>query len=77
MAQELLNLRKKLTSEQWIQIAKMSGTTTAYLNQIAHGFRRPSISLSQRIEGATLAVCPDIAIRKESLAFAPMREAGK
>ncbi|TDB41626.1 helix-turn-helix domain-containing protein [Photorhabdus khanii] len=77
MTRELLNLRKKLTSEQWTQIAKMSGTTTAYLNQIAHGFRRPSVSLSQRIEEATLEICPDMAIRKESLAFAPIREVGK
>ncbi|NHB93748.1 helix-turn-helix domain-containing protein [Photorhabdus cinerea] len=77
MDRELLNLRQKLTSAQWSQIAKMSGTTTAYLNQIAHGFRRPSVSLSQRIEDATVAICPDIAVRKESLAFAPMRRVAK
>lgn len=35
------------------QVAKAAGTNLAYFGQIASGIRRPSVSLAQRLVGAS------------------------
>lgn len=73
MAGALNILRKRLSAEEWDEIASLSGTTKPYLNQIALGFRRPSITLAIRIFEAIQKVSPDSSITKESLVFTPLR----
>lgn len=74
MAKGLLLLRGVASKEEWGMIALLSGTSAAYLNQIALGFRRPSVVLAEKIESAINQVRPEMAVAKESLVFAPLRQ---
>lgn len=44
---------KNLSSSERERLAKASGTASAYLYQIAAGYRKPSPLLAQRIEAAS------------------------
>jgi DNA-binding transcriptional regulator YdaS (Cro superfamily) len=51
------------------QLAQLSGTSVAYLNQMALGFRRPSVAMASRIEVAVSKVSPNLSLKKENLIF--------
>ncbi|WP_324030033.1 transcriptional regulator [Pantoea sp. JZ2] len=74
MQENLKSVRKNVSPNQWLLVAKLSGTSVAYLNQIALGFRRPSVSLAEKIAAAVSQVSPGLSISKESLVFAPLRQ---
>ncbi|HGU6444116.1 TPA: transcriptional regulator [Citrobacter amalonaticus] len=74
MAGDLLSLRNAVTREEWERISLLSGTSSAYLNQIALGFRRPSATLAEKIEKAVCRVRPGTSLTKENLVFAPLRK---
>lgn len=41
-----------MSADEWRRLAQLSGTSVAYLNQMALGFRRPSVAMAERIEEA-------------------------
>ena len=49
-------------------VAEQAGTTLAYFEQIAYGFRRPSVSLAKRLDEASKG-----ALHAQQLVFAPLR----
>lgn len=74
MSEKLQTLRGSMGAERWELIAQMSGTTCAYLNQIALGFRRPSVALAERIELAVKEAGLLPLISKEELVFTELRK---
>lgn len=73
MAEDLRLLRKSIGKDEWTQIANISGTTAAYLDQIALGFRKPSAALAEKIENAISALHPGSGVTKEALVFTSIR----
>ncbi|ELE9728690.1 transcriptional regulator [Enterobacter kobei] len=73
MSRVLLSIRDAMTKDEWKKLAQLSGTSVAYLNQMALGFRRPSVAMAERIESAVIKVSPTLCLEKESLVFAPLR----
>lgn len=73
MAENLQLLRRSVSKEEWEKIAAFSGTSAAYLNQIALGFRRPSAVLAEKIESAVNALRPGAGVTKEDLVFSSIR----
>lgn len=62
-----------MSADEWSRLAQLSGTSVAYLNQMALGFRRPSVAMAERIEAAVPIVSPALRLTKESLIFSPLR----
>jgi transcriptional regulator with XRE-family HTH domain len=62
-----------MSADEWKRLAQLSGTSVAYLNQMALGFRRPSVAMAERIEAAVPKVSPSLGLTKESLIFSPLR----
>lgn len=58
-----------MSADEWRRLAQLSGTSVAYLNQMALGFRRPSVAMAERIEEAVSKVSPTLKLSKESLIF--------
>ncbi|SQH89720.1 Uncharacterised protein [Salmonella enterica subsp. enterica] len=73
MARGLLSIREVMSVDEWKRLAQLSGTSVAYLNQMALGFRRPSVAMAERIEMAVPMVSPSLHLTKESLIFSPLR----
>lgn len=73
MCRGLLSIRDVMTTDEWKQLAQLSGTSVAYLNQMALGFRRPSVAMASRIEVAVSKVSPNLSLKKENLIFSPLR----
>lgn len=73
MPRGLLSIREAMTADEWQRLAQLSRTSVAYLNQIALGFRRPSIAMAKRIEAAIPKVVPALCLSKETLIFSPLR----
>lgn len=63
-----------MSADEWRRLAQLSGTSVAYLNQMALGFRRPSVAMAERIEEAVSKVSPTLKLSKESLIFSPLRK---
>lgn len=74
MAKNIALLRKSVSRVEWEELAALSGTSTAYLSQIALGFRRPSVSLAEKIEASAAHLFPEWKITKESLVFVTCRQ---
>lgn len=73
MCRGLLSIREAMTTDEWRHLAQLSGTSIAYLNQMALGFRRPSVAMASRIEMAIPKVSPNLSLKKENLIFSPLR----
>lgn len=73
MSRVLLSIRKSMSVDEWKRLAQLSGTSVAYLNQMALGFRRPSVAMAEKIEMALPQVSPTLNLTKESLIFSPLR----
>ena len=74
MRRGLLSIRESMTTDEWKLLAQLSGTSVAYLNQMALGFRRPSVAMASRIEVAVPKVSPNLSLKKENLIFSPLRD---
>lgn len=73
MSKNLQLLRKSIARSEWEKIAIISGTSAAYLDQIALGFRRPSVELAEKIEKTINTLHPLAGVTKENLVFASIR----
>ncbi len=69
MNNQLLAWRKSSTKEQWVDLAKKSGTSSGYLNLIAYGYRNASPRLALAIESASKSFVDKPVIAKEQLVF--------
>lgn len=69
MSNQLLNWRRASTSDEWLELAKQSGTTVGYLNLIAYGYRNASPRLAISIERASQSFANKELITKENLVF--------
>lgn len=73
MENVLLSWRRSATKDEWIQLAKLSGTTIGYLNLVAYGYRKASPKLAFLIEAASQNFTDKNVISKESLVFASLK----
>lgn len=73
MGMKLVDVRSRITREDWLRIAELSGTSGAYLDQLSLRFRRPSVALALRIESAVSEVLGEPFPLRESLIFDPLR----
>lgn len=63
---DLINYRDTHQSaDPWGDLAKRLGTSKAYLSQLAHGHRKPSVKLARRIEIETSGQITRCALRPD------------
>lgn len=61
----LIDYREKHGPESWVQLAAKAGTSHAYVVQLAHGHRRPSVEMMHKLIVASAGELTDRGLRPD------------